>query len=282
VPGSFTDDTQLSMAIAKSLILAKNYNFQYIIDQHIVQYDISLIGWGGTKDAVLKLKEDLNKWKGKSGNKNAIGNGPIMKATPLAYFYANQDILKEEKIKQIEEMTRMTHDNNYSVSCCAIHVLLMEYLFREVIKDSNFMNTIENRKELLKKGIEIAEAIESKFPMEKEQDKNVCISKRFKEIIELKELTDEKIVEISNGGNYHAANSSTFVWCVLYQEKPSWNSVLKAIELGGDTDTNASMVGSVVGFCCGIEEIPAEHIEKLQKRNEIDVVIKEWTSTFDF
>jgi len=280
VAGSFTDDTQLSMAIATSLILSKNYNFQNIIDQHIVQYDISLIGWGGTKNAVLKLKEDLNKWKGHSGNKDAIGNGPIMKATPLAYFYANQNISKEEKIKQIEEMSRMTHDNNYSVSCCCIHVFLMEYLFREVIKDENFMNTIENRKELLKKGIEIAEEIESKYPTDKE--KEVCISKNFKQILDLKELTDEKIVEISNGGTYHAAKSSTFVWCILYQDKPSWNRVIKAIELGGDTDTNASMVGSVVAFCCGIEELPSEHLDQLQKKNELDEVIKEWTSTFDF
>jgi len=79
-------------------------------------------------------------------------------------------------------------------------------------------------------------------------------------------LTDEKIVEISNGGTYHAANSSTFVWCILYRDKPSWNRVLKAIELGGDTDTNASMVGSVVAFCCGIEELPSEHLDQLQKK----------------
>lgn len=47
---------------------------------------------------------------------------------------------------------------------------------------------------------------------------------------------------------------------ILYEkEKLSFETVLQACTMGGDTDSNGSMVGSFVGFICGQDSIPSNH-----------------------
>ena len=45
--------------------------------------------------------------------------------------------------------------------------------------------------------------------------------------------------------------------------------VLKAVNLGSDTDTVGAVAGSLAGILYGVESIPAEWLEVLAKKEEI-------------
>ena len=47
-------------------------------------------------------------------------------------------------------------------------------------------------------------------------------------------------------------------------------SVLKAVNLGGDTDTTAAITGGLAGMYYGIDNIPQKWISTLVRKNDID------------
>ncbi len=55
-------------------------------------------------------------------------------------------------------------------------------------------------------------------------------------------------------------------------------AVLKAVNLGDDTDTTAAVTGGLVGLLYGFELIPASWVIQVKKKDEIDQLIQKNTS----
>lgn len=77
--------------------------------------------------------------------------------------------------------------------------------------------------------------------------------------------------EIKSSG-YVVDTLEAAVWCLLnsdsYQE-----AVLKAVNLGDDTDTVGAVTGGLAGLFYGFENIPSEWINAIQRREWIEQVI---------
>ncbi len=59
-------------------------------------------------------------------------------------------------------------------------------------------------------------------------------------------------------------------------------AVLKAVNLGGDTDTTAAVTGGLAGIYYGVENIPAEWIEQIARKQEIiDLAARFEAAVFD-
>ena len=58
------------------------------------------------------------------------------------------------------------------------------------------------------------------------------------------------------------------MWCFLNSDSYS-ETVLKAVNLGEDTDTTGAIAGGLAGIYFGIENIPKKWIDKLVKSNDI-------------
>lgn len=58
------------------------------------------------------------------------------------------------------------------------------------------------------------------------------------------------------------------LWCLLNNQSYH-DSVLSAVNLGGDTDTIACLVGGVAGFYYGFKNIPKSWIQKIVRREDI-------------
>ena len=79
---------------------------------------------------------------------------------------------------------------------------------------------------------------------------------------------DKKESEIVSSG-YVLRSLNVALWCVANTE--SYKScVLKAVNLGGDTDTIAAIAGGLAGIKYGDNAIPKEWIEKLANKELID------------
>lgn len=64
----------------------------------------------------------------------------------------------------------------------------------------------------------------------------------------------------------------TFVaamWCLLTTDNYR-DCVLKAVNLGSDTDTTAAVAGGLVGIMYGLEGIPDEWLSKMKSMDMID------------
>jgi ADP-ribosylglycohydrolase len=60
-------------------------------------------------------------------------------------------------------------------------------------------------------------------------------------------------------------------WCFLTTDSYQ-DAVLKAVNLGDDTDTTAAVVGGLAGMFYGIEGIPERWLQQLARRDYISVL----------
>jgi ADP-ribosylglycohydrolase len=59
------------------------------------------------------------------------------------------------------------------------------------------------------------------------------------------------------------------IWCLLTTENYK-DSVLKAVNLGEDTDTTGAVTGGLAGLLYGFENIPEKWLEQLAKKDNIE------------
>ena len=91
--------------------------------------------------------------------------------------------------------------------------------------------------------------------------------KQYNRLLEanIYELSEESIS--SSGYVLHTLEAS--IWCLLttssYEE-----AVLKAVNLGNDTDTTAAVTGGLAGLLYGFESIPKKWLEVLARRGDIE------------
>lgn len=71
----------------------------------------------------------------------------------------------------------------------------------------------------------------------------------------------------SSGYVIHTLEAS--IWCLL-TTKSYKEAVLKAINLGEDTDTTGAVVGGLAGLFYGINSIPKEWIGKIARKKDIE------------
>src|SRR5690606_11054682 len=77
---------------------------------------------------------------------------------------------------------------------------------------------------------------------------------------------DEKDIA-SSGYVVHTLEAS--IWCLLTTDNFE-TAVLKAVNLGEDTDTTASVTGGLAGLLYGFDAIPKEWIRELAGRKAIE------------
>lgn len=100
-----------------------------------------------------------------------------------------------------------------------------------------------------------------------------------RKLIAGEDLEDLGFDEIKNK-NEDAIQSTGFVlhtleasiWCILNTNSYK-DAVLKAVNLGDDTDTTAAVTGGLAGIIYGYDEIPRKWIDKLKNKKLIDACL---------
>lgn len=136
--------------------------------------------------------------------------------------------------EQIEAVSAITHAHPVSKEACVIYVRIAQELMR---------------------GADIMQAVKN------------CVSSDsfYKKLLAINELPEN---EIKSSG-YVVDTFEAAIW-VLANTDNYADCVLKAVNLGSDTDTVAAVAGGLAGIIYGLEGIPADWIEKLQNKPLID------------
>lgn len=297
--GMWTDDTQLTLAIAKSLIKKGAIGMDDIIQEHIKAMDESDIGWGrSTLESVQRLKNGVH-WS-MSGNIGGAGNGVVMKISPIAAFFAKANFgLPEANFKdcvfpseyligrvknaykQIVQVTLMTHCSDMACTSSVLQLFLLELLLR-------------GRK--LEEFYYISTAIFLRPGQEGESDtleERVCrlayaYFSDWDEMIVEDDFLDylasinsvEKSLELFGGATCYVKNSLPFTYSCFFRNPRNIEAMYEAVNAGGDTDTNASMVGALLGANNGTKIFPDHLIDGLWRKEEILKIANDFCDRF--
>lgn len=183
------------------------------------------------------------------------GNGSLMRILPAALWFSDELAFAEpDSVKKIYEISALTHAHARSKVACFIYARIIADMIQ--IPD-------ENKIYILEKSLE-----KSKEYLEGESDMEIISEiETYNRIWNLKEFMCLPENKIESSG-YVVDTLEAAIWCFLNTESYK-ECVLKAVNLGEDTDTVGAVAGGLAGLYYGYESIPVEWVELIPKREWI-------------
>lgn len=176
---------------------------------------------------------------------NSNGNGSVMRIQPFSLYVLFTDMTLDEKIKVIHNGSALTHAHPCSLIGCGIYSFILWELLENKSIDS------------IRAGLEKAKSYYADH----------ADLTRYARIFDpnFANLPEDEI--ISSG--YIVYTLETALWCLLNTDNYR-DCVLKAVNLGSDTDTTAAVAGSLAAVLYGIDFIPADWLNTLLRRDYIE------------
>lgn len=236
----FTDDTILNLATCE-VLKTGNCTPELLGNKFIEYYNRNeIVGIGAsTLKSISDLKAGFH-WTqaGRKGEFGA-GNGSAMRIAPFAFYekYTRDDI---------RNFSKLTHNNDEAyVGALSIFLILRQIINNETFDHKQILNDL---------------IIE--LPDTNVRDRIIQLNENYLE----RNISD--IAMLGNSG--YVVNSIPFsIFSAFKLEELGFEKIIsEVINCGGDTDTNASIAGQIMGTILGYKKLPENLISKLEKTNK--------------
>ena len=263
--GSWSDDTTMALCALDTFGDGKlnfdkiMYNFAlwYYKDEFTPTGEMFDVG-NTCSYAIERYIKDGMSWR-ECGltSEGSNGNGSLMRIHPFVLHTYQLPTNIKTKVQIIELASALTHAHPRSKMACGIYAFVLWELL-----NNNGLNTKEAVRTALIKA-------RNYYFDNSEFDH---FSKLYHQIVDVDNNCNNPATEediISDGYVVNSLNAA--IWCLLttssYRE-----CVLKAVNLGDDTDTTAAIAGGLAGAVYGYDNIPQEWKDALIKRDYIEAM----------
>ena len=252
--GTWSDDTSMTLATIHSIIETGTIDTNNIADKFLKWYrhaeytatnetfDIGRTTLQALAKYELKQDEAVN-CGGSDEYDN--GNGSLMRILPLAYYIYYKQIKDANKIYElVKDVSSITHAHEVSVLGCYIYVIYTLSLLEGKAKNKAYM-TIK----------------EADYSIFSENALN-----KYSRILK-DDISKFELDEISSSG-YVVSTLEAAMWLFLNANDYK-TTILKAVNLGDDTDTVAAITGGLLGIYYGIDSIKDNWKQTLKRYDYI-------------
>ena len=258
--GTWSDDTSMALATMDSLAHGVDYTDTMTRFCDWMEHDAytatdEMFDIGGTTSAALhRFLSGAPALECGKQNESDNGNGSLMRIYPVVLYCCllhRDEYDTDTMIEPVHNYSALTHAHPRSMVGCGIYAFVLNGLLHSAKKDT------------VKSALQTAKNLYGK-------------SEYANELQHYARLFDEDFAalpeeEISSGGYVvHALEAA--IWCLLNSDSYE-ECVLKAVNLGRDTDTTAAITGSLAGALYGIDRIPTQWMDTLLKKELIEAII---------
>lgn len=259
-PGTFSDDSSLTFCLTESLtqkLTLENIseNFQkWYFDNFWTPYGKVFDIENATRQAIVRLKNGTRPDLAGGMDVSENGNGSLMRILPLVAVI--KDLPIEERYLITKQVSSITHGHIRSVISCFYY---LEFA-RQIILGEDKFEIYKNLKH------EVSDFLNAIGIIEREI--NI-----FDRILnnDIFRLTDKDIR--SSGYVLHTLEAS--IWSILTTDNFK-NAVLKAVNLGEDTDTTGAVTGGLAGLLYSFESIPYNWTNQMARKEDINNLAERW------
>lgn len=261
--GTWSDDTSLTIAAMESISRLKRIDYNDIAENFLSWYERGEFTANGdrfdvgntTRASILRYSRRILpaiKCGATDGNTN--GNGSLMRILPaIFYLFGTRGKISADELKIIHNISALTHAHPISKISCGIYALIVAQILSGKNISDAFIAGMNDAKNFYEHDFE------------------------FKEFVRL----DENFAalpehEIASGG-YVVETLEAALWCLL-NTNDFKSLALKAINLGGDTDTTGAVAGGVAGIIYGVEEIPVDWLKTLKRRDYLEKIADDFAA----
>ena len=200
------------------------------------------------KGIINYFTSDIPAYESGGTDEFSNGNGSLMRILPFILL-TEYGVCLGDRLDTVHKASAMTHAHERSLVACGIYAFVMHELLNRPEMDSVYKG-LEKAKEAYKKSEELYH-----------------FERIFKEdFISLKR-------EVIKSSGYVVDTLEAALWCLLTTESYK-DCVLKAVNLGEDTDTVAAVAGGMAGALYGCDSIPREWLDTLMRREYIEDMCK--------
>ena len=182
------------------------------------------------------------------------GNGSLMRIIPVGIFFANQPV--EELLNAVHRASSLTHRHPRTLMACGFYCLMVRALMEGSSPD-----------EAYKYAIDQARVNYTKMPFAEELN-------HFERLFSgLMGSVPETAIK-SGGYVVHTLEAS--IWCLL-NSNSFQEAVLKAVNLGEDTDTTGCVTGGLAGVYYGLKTIPKDWLNTIARKEDVGKLFERFT-----
>jgi ADP-ribosylglycohydrolase len=282
--GETTDDTQLSLAVAESLIACGCIDLDHQAQAHVAAMEERISGWGkGTLSAIQRIKEGVH-WK-ESGVLGGAGNGVMMKVSPVGAYMmlANgKSFPLNKEMQNLLDLSLMTHQSRMGMAQGVIQAVSVAraMVWDERTESGNAQEDF--RKDFLERAICQCDYIESLYAGQIKDGITDRLTDRLMDLQENRRYEEDLETLAARYGErpFYVYDSLPLTYACFLKDPDSFQAVINAIRVGGDTDTNASIVGALLGAKNGISVFPSKLIDGLKEKSKILGVAERFCEKF--
>jgi len=253
-PGTWSDDSSLTFCLADALTggydlkaIGKNFVKWYYHNYWTARGKVFDIG-GTTRQAIERLARGEDPERSGSTDEGSNGNGSLMRISPLVFWLKDKEI--DERYRITRQVSGITHGHIRSVIAC--------FYYLEFLRKLLYINDREKIYKSLRE--EIPEFLQF-IQLDPEE------IRKFDRLlkVDISRLPEEEIR--SDGYVVHTLEAS--IWSFMTTDNFK-DAVLRAVNLGGDSDTTGAVTGGLAGLCYSYKNIPMKWIEVLARREDIE------------
>lgn len=266
--GSWSDDTSMSLCVADSL--SRSFDPNDIMKKFTLWSErCYYTATGVIFDVGRSCRRAINKYKAGidaeyCGDRtiNGNGNGALMRTFPIAAYQYYKNPSEDENLEQylipVHSISSLTHAHEIGLICCGLFTLTL----REWLDSKNTGESLlEIAERAFEKGKSVYTAMGGGFAEQMNQT-GLFLSP--------KQIARKDASELPSWA--YALNTwQIAVWSLVTTDNYG-ECVLKAINVGGDTDTNGAVAGALAGVIYGAEAIPEEWLGKLRNKELIEQI----------
>ena len=251
--GTWSDDTSLMLCLAECMregldsntlaqkfIAWKNDN---LWTPHGWVFDIGI----GTRLAIERLESGMTPELAGGLDERDNGNGSLMRILPLVLHIKDLNI--DERYEWTKKISSITHAHVRSVMACFYYL--------------EFAKKIIDGKEKFQAYNELQSELTQYF--EQRKINPIEINKFHRLLVEDISKVDEDNIKSSG---YVMDTLEASIWSILTTNNYK-DAVLKAVNLGHDTDTTGAVTGGLAALIYGLDNIPNEWINTLARKDDI-------------
>jgi len=253
-PALFTDDTQMSVAIADALVKAGEKDIESIM----VAVKDEFIKWYHSPEntrapgrtcltGVAKMEQGIH-WS-ESGVAGSKGCGSAMRAAPIGYLYQNDP----DKLREVAHATGIcTHGHPTADAACIGDAYLVKLALDGITPENMIHDLLDFTTGISSEWDEAIVKVEKCLDWENEEKALNYLGEGW---------VGEEAVALS-------------LYCFLKYPDSYEKVVIRGANTNGDSDSIACIGGSISGAYLGIDSIPNNWVQQIEKTEYFDELSK--------
>lgn len=260
--GSWTDDSALTLALTESIRRIGGIDYMDIMNNFVQWLDggrFTPYGYAydigrGTLRAIQKYKYTHKPHTAGSDSERNNGNGSLMRIMPAVLYCIDAGLPTEAAVDTVHKVGSLTHAHIRANIACGLYY----FMARAILEGDGSLNA------------RMRAGLDAGFDY---YDAHLGDADELEHFWRLRYLDDFAALsgdEIKSGG-YVVDTLQAAVWALATTDSFE-AALLKAVNLGDDTDTVGATAGGLAGLYYGYDAIPRDWLSAIKRRGWIEAL----------